>query len=73
MGHVEGETSFFHDPASISSFCLALGRQGHVVPASKEVQLVPRTLAVAEENKISEHVDIVGDRPNSKNSAIYKS
>lgn len=31
------------------------------MPASKEVELVPRTLAVAEKNKISKHVAIVGE------------
>ena len=60
MSHVEREPCILHDPTGIGSFGFALWRQGHVVPASKEVQLVPRTLAVAEENEFSKHGDIVG-------------
>ena len=73
MGYIKCEARRLHDPAGFCGLGLALGREGHVVPAGKEVQFVPRTLAVAEENKISKHVDIVGDRPKSKNSAFYKS
>ena len=59
MGHIECEACRLHHSAGFCGLGLALGREGHVVPASKEVQFVPRTLAVAEEDKISKHIAIV--------------
>ena len=61
MGNIKGEPCVFHDSASIGGLGLTLGGKGHVVPASEEVELVPRTLAVAKENKISKHDAIVGE------------
>ena len=61
MGHVKGQPRIFHDPACVGGFGFSLGGGGHIVPASKEVELVPRTLAVAEENEISKRVAIVGE------------
>ena len=61
MSNVERKPRFLHDPTRIGCLSFALRGEGHVVPASKEVELVPRTLAVAEENKISKHVAIVGE------------
>jgi hypothetical protein len=65
MSHIECEPRRFHNPAGFCGFGLALGRKGHIVPASKEVQFVPRTLTVAKEDKISKHVAIVG-RPHDR-------
>ncbi len=59
MGHIERKFRRLHDLAGFCGLGLALGREGHIVPASKEIQFVPRTLAVAEEDKISKHVAIV--------------
>jgi hypothetical protein len=59
MGDIKGKSGGLHDLAGFSGLALALGRKGHIVPASKEVQFVPRTLAVAEEDKISKHIAIV--------------
>jgi len=60
MGNVKGEPSLFHHPARVGRFGFAFGGQGHIVPASKEVEFIPRALAVAEEDEISEHGVIVG-------------
>ena len=66
MGHIKCEARRLHDLAGFCGFCLTLGREGHVVPASKEVQFVPRTLAVAEEDEISKHLAIVGRPDNGR-------
>jgi hypothetical protein len=59
MSDIKGKSGGLHDLAGLGGLALALGRKGHIVPSSKEVQFVPRTLAVAEEDKISKHIAIV--------------
>ena len=60
MGHVESESAGFHHSAGLFSLGFPLWGKGHVVPAGEEVQFIPRTLTVAEEDEISEHIAIVG-------------
>jgi hypothetical protein len=63
MSDIEYQASCGHGGASCRRLAFALSRQGHVVPASKEVQFIPRTLTVAKEDEIAEHTFIVGLEP----------
>jgi hypothetical protein len=49
-----------------SGLCLvsSLWGEGHIVPASKEIQLVPGALAVSKDDQRSWHAQIVGQTAN---------
>ena len=59
MGNIEDQPGLFHGAPSSPSFLGPLGRQGHIVPASKEIEFIPGALTMAKEDKFSEHEPIV--------------
>jgi hypothetical protein len=60
MSDIEYQASSCHGGACLGGFPFSLGRKGHVVPASKEVQFIPGALTMAKEDKFAEHTFIVG-------------
>ena len=70
MRYVENKAGGSHGWARRGCFLFALGRKGHVMPASKEVQFIPGTLTVAEEDEIAEHIFIVGLSPGPKGNLL---
>jgi hypothetical protein len=59
MSHVEDQARLFHGATGLGRLGFPERREGHIVPASKEVQFIPGTLTMAEKDKFSEHVAIV--------------
>jgi hypothetical protein len=55
VSHVEIQPGFGHGDAGLGGFGQALVGQGHIVPAGEEVLLIPRALAVAEDDEGAGH------------------
>ena len=55
MGNVEGQPSLLHGRPGGACFTHSLFGQFHVVPASEQIELIPRALAVAKKDKGAGH------------------